>query len=143
MGTHSMTVQTDGPLTISADLASSGTGTLTIEPASVGTSIGVNATSGSTLLITPTDLGDITSQGWANFTIGRSDGTGTITLPATTYASTGNTTFAEGSSGSINLTGTQTGTGTTSFIFNGPTTLSYAGTEATTSNEAITFNSAL
>ena len=47
----------------------SGTGTLTIEPYTASATIGVDATNGSTLLLTPTDLGYIQS-GFADITIG-------------------------------------------------------------------------
>lgn len=63
MTTHNLTLQTDGTLTIAGNLTSTGTGTLTIEPSTVSDTIGVNATSGSTLLVTPTDLTHINSQG--------------------------------------------------------------------------------
>ena len=140
MGTHSLTLETDGTLSIGADLASSGTGTLTIEPATASDTIGVNETSGSTLLITPTDLGYINSQGWANLTIGNSSDSGAMTLPATIFASDGVTSFITGGSGSITVTGTQTGTGTTAFSFTGPTTIN---ANLTTANQNITFGSAV
>lgn len=82
MGSHNLTLETDGTLSIGANLASSGSGTLTIEPATASDTIGVDTTSGSTLLITPTDLSYINSQGWANFTIGNSADNGLLTADA-------------------------------------------------------------
>jgi hypothetical protein len=139
MGASSLTLETGGNLTLGGNVTSTGTGTLTIEPLTAGTSIGVGGGAGN-LSVTTADLGYISSQGWGNFTIGRSDGTGTITLPATIFASTGNTTFLESGSGNISLTGNVTGTGSTAFAFTGPTSLS--GNVAT-GNQAISFNSAV
>ena len=141
MAHNNLTLETDGALTISSNLVSTGTGLLTIEPATASNGINVDAAaSAGNIGLTSTDLGHIVSHGWANFTMGRSDETGTITVPAFTFATTGVTTVQTGSSGSIALTGSPTGTGTTSFVFNGPTTLS-ADATVTTANQGVTFSS--
>ena len=133
-----------GNITLQADSVSFGTGTvigttgnILIEPYTATTAVNViNGAFG--LALTTAELGYLSGGSYA---IGNANDTGTMTLGSASWNAP--VSFLAKSTGSIDVTGTQTGTGSATISFTGPTTLGYAGTDVTTNNEAITFNSAV
>jgi|GEM_PF-3033559 len=118
MAANNLTLQTDGALTLGGGANSiTGTGTLSILPASAGSSVGVNgATCGGscTLNITNTDLAAIHS-GFGNIVIGNSSGTGAMDVDAYTWNAP--VTFQNGSGGIKFESGT-TNSGSNALIAN-------------------------
>ncbi len=111
-------------------------GNVLIEPYTPSTSIGVAGGLGTeTLQLTSGVLGSITA---GSITIGSTNDTGAMNVGSYSWSSPVN--FVSGNSGSIDVTGTQTGTGNATLNFTGPTSLSYEGVNATSANEAIAFN---
>jgi hypothetical protein len=111
------------------------TGAVTLAPYTQGGTVGVAGGTGN-LQITGTLLGNINP---GSLTIGRNDGTGTVTLNSySTWSKV--ISFLTGGSGNIAVNGAQTATGSGTLSFTGPTTLS---ADVTTANQNITFNSAV
>ena len=81
MGVNDLTLQADSDIALNANL--SGTGALTVKPSSVGTTIGLGGGAG-TLNLSSADLTRLV-DGWSSITIGRSDGTGAITVNGATW----------------------------------------------------------
>ena len=109
MNGHNLTIQTDGLLSIGANLTpSSGTPTLTFLPSTTTDTIAVNGT-GSVLNITNADLGYIPS-GWGNIVVGTSADSGTMSV--SNYAWNTALTLNSGS-GNVNIVN---GSGNLGFI---------------------------
>ncbi len=131
-GSYNLTLTGDS-LTLGGNMT--GTGTLTIEPYSAGTALNINDGTGSGLFLTSAETGYINNAGFSGVTIGNSSDTGNVTIGATSWANP--MSFITGNSGSIIVSGNQTGSG--SLAFTGPTTLD---ADVTAANQNITFNSA-
>jgi filamentous hemagglutinin family protein len=99
-GANDITIN-GGNATISAALA--GTGTLTFSTFSGATTLGIGTSATGTFALSNTELAQIT-DGWSNIVIGRSDGTGAMTLNA--YSWNDNLTLLSGS-GVITVNGAQ------------------------------------
>jgi filamentous hemagglutinin family protein len=90
VGAHNLKIETNGTLNISGNLV--GTGTLTVAPQAVATSVGVG--SSGTLNLTEAEMLRF-SDGWNGIVIGRTDGTGAMNVAARTW--TDNVTLMTGS----------------------------------------------
>ncbi|MDP9196732.1 MAG: filamentous hemagglutinin N-terminal domain-containing protein, partial [Pseudomonadota bacterium] len=100
MGSNNLTIETTN-LAVNSGL--NGTGTLTIRPSTVSSTVGLAGGAGG-LNLTTTELGNIT-DGWSNIIIGRSDGSGNMAVNAATWNDA--LTLRSGS-GTITIAGAQT-----------------------------------
>jgi hypothetical protein len=132
MGANNLTLETDSDLLLSSNLT--GTGTLTIQSASIATSIGVGTSQTGALSLNASDLTRIV-DGWAQVQIGRNDMTGNINIGTNNWLN--KMTFL--TRGNIVINGNQTTTETSgnvmvfatlagAFINNGSATSINAGT---------------
>lgn len=103
---NNLTFITDGDLGIANTanlMIGNSTGTLRIQQASAGTTIGLGGGAG-TINLTATEISRLTGN-WANIIIGRTDGTGAVTMSTATWSDP--LTILSGS-GLISVTGVQT-----------------------------------
>ncbi|PZQ47060.1 MAG: hypothetical protein DI551_04060 [Micavibrio aeruginosavorus] len=100
-GSGSLTMIAGADVTFNANIT--GTGTITIQQASDGISMGINGGAG-VLNLSTADLTRIV-DGWGNIVLGRSTSTAAVTVAARTW--TDNVTFLAGTGG-VNITGSQT-----------------------------------
>ena len=132
LGTHNLTLQSDTLPTISA--TPTGTGVLSVLPASVGTTMGIAGGAGSLSVSTAylTSLG----TNWTSYSFGRTDSTGLMTVNANTWG--GNASFITGTGG-ITLAGTQTmpTNGNITLQTDGTLTFSPAGNTITTTGTGV------
>ncbi|PZP84768.1 MAG: hypothetical protein DI582_07880, partial [Azospirillum brasilense] len=101
MGANNLSLITNSNLALNAALT--GTGTLTIAPATAGTTIGLAGGAG-TLALTTAELANITN-GWGDIIIGSSTGSGAMAVAAATWND--NLTLRTGG-GTLTISGTQT-----------------------------------
>ncbi len=102
IGTGDLTITSDEINFTGGGNSITGSGTLTIQPAAAGVSVGVGGGAG-TLDVSDTDLAAITN-GWSDVIIGRSDGTALMTISSSTFRDP--VTFRmPGASGDITLNG--------------------------------------
>jgi len=104
VGNHDMTIITNGTVSLGATNALGGTGTLTLQQATAGTAIGLGGAAGA-LNMSTTSIARIT-DGWSLINIGRTDGSGSITM-AGSATWKDNVTINAGT-GVLNVTGAQT-----------------------------------
>jgi hypothetical protein len=132
------TLTTNADPTIAAGVT--GTGTLTLQPVSAATTMGLAGAAG-TVNLSAADLTNLGS-GWTNWLVGATMGTGTITIGARSWADP--VTFRSAAGGSIVISGAQTATAASdvTFTFTSPATVNAALdlTNATGGTQAITFN---
>lgn len=102
MGDNNLTIITDGNIALNAALT--GTATLTIEQASVGTTMGLGNSQLGDVNLTATEITRLTN-GWSELVFGRRDGTGTINVGTVTWND--NLTIQSGI-GQMNINGVQT-----------------------------------
>jgi len=114
-------------------------GTITIEAGQAATTVGIN-NAASTLDLSTTDIAAI-QNGFASITIGRTDGTGAVTIGA------GGITFndpvtirATGAGGTITTNGQITGSGNASVTIDGPGATTTLNADIVTAGNAITIS---
>ncbi|MCX7949691.1 MAG: hypothetical protein N2509_06215, partial [Treponemataceae bacterium] len=134
--TGSVTVSAGSAITITADqiaiggtLGNSGAGTITLQPAADGTSIGLNDPAG-TFNLTATELGYLTTTG--TVTIGRTTGTGAVTIGGSGNTNLSSTTYnlmIEGTSSPVSFSASTLtlGSGKTLTFSNGGNVVVAAG----------------
>jgi hypothetical protein len=134
LGSHAMTIQTDATPTLNAGITS--TGTVTVEPTTAGTTIGVAGGAG-TLQVTSGTLGNVTAD---TTIIGASTDTGLMTVAAADLSGTNYALSLLNGSGGITINGAL-GMGANTFYANtasGNLTLgSGAGVTSTAAGNAI------
>ncbi len=121
LGANSLTIVTDSNPVFASGSTINGTGALTIQQASTGTSMDV-ASSGSTLDISNSVLTSLGSN-WSSYSFGRTDSAALLTVGAKSWS--GSASFASGTGG-ITLTGAQTVNGNLSFYTGSTFALNYA-----------------
>ena len=82
MGTNTLTISTDSASVIAAGLT--GTGTLNLQANTASSAMGFGNSQPGAFQFDNADVANITN-GWSNINIGRTDGTGTITIGALTW----------------------------------------------------------
>ncbi|MBI4970896.1 MAG: hypothetical protein HZC17_03550 [Candidatus Omnitrophica bacterium] len=130
-------------LTLTADSISfsggagsvSGTGSITLQPAAAGTSIGIAGAAGTMQIPIPTALVD----GFSNIIIGRADGTGLVTVNAISFSDPV-TIRSPMAGGAIQVDGEITGTGNSSITLttDGNVTFGAAGAVNTPNDATLT-----
>jgi hypothetical protein len=138
VGAHNLTITSDGDPVVGAALA--GTGILTLEQASLATTMGVTGGAG-TLNYSAADLAAL-GAGWTSLVLGSATATGTLETGAHAWSIP--VTWRAGAGGNILISGNQTTTAASAatFTFSGPPTLSanLDTSAATGGSRAITFN---
>ena len=138
IGARNFTLTTNADPVIGS--AITGTGALTLETASVGTTLGLAGGAGAVNY----SAGDLTNlgSGWSGWNLGNTAHTGALTVAARAWSDP--VTFRAAPAGSIVISGAQTaGVGSdTIFTFNGPAIINAALdlTNATAGTKDITFN---
>ena len=82
LGANNLTISSASDAQINAPLT--GTGTITLQGSSIGTTIGVGTGQTGVLQLSNADLANITN-GWTNIVIGRTDGTGAVNVGANAW----------------------------------------------------------
>jgi hypothetical protein len=138
LGARNLTIESNADAVVGA--AVTGSGILTLMPASPGATMGVAGGAGALNF----SSADVTSLGasWSSYVFGRADQTGALTSAARTWPAP--VTWRSGAGGSITITGLQdAGVGSaTTFTFSGPANIDAALdlTNATGGTQAITFH---
>ena len=119
VGSNNLSIVTNGDIAINSGASLTGTGNLSISQSSAATTVGLAGGAG-TINLTATEIGRITN-GWANITVGRTDGSGQINMGAVTW---NDFLTVQSGSGLINVTGVQTmGANNLTFVTDGDITL--------------------
>ncbi len=100
---NNLSIITDGDLAVTNTMNGNSTGTLRIQQASAGTTIGLGGGAGI-LNLSVTEIGYIDGN-WSNIIIGRTDGTGAVTMSTAIWA---DPLTIQSGSGLINVSGVQT-----------------------------------
>ncbi|MBL3589273.1 MAG: filamentous hemagglutinin N-terminal domain-containing protein [gamma proteobacterium endosymbiont of Lamellibrachia anaximandri] len=133
-GSGAITLTGDG---ISLDGVVNGTGTLLVQPTTVGQSIGIAGGAGAFSLTTE-EIAEF-QNGFSGITIGRADGTGTITINAVTFNDP-ITLRAPVGAGAIVVDGQISGEGDASVILDGPGVSTTLNAGIVTAGNAITIS---
>jgi hypothetical protein len=137
VGANTLTLTADGiDFTGGAGTVTGAGGTLVLQPSAPGTSIGIAGAAG-TLQLTAADIA--ATDGLAQLTIGRLDGSGTTTTNAVTFTDPTLIRQPTGA-GSIVVNGQITGTGDASITLTGPGAGTILNAGITTANQNITIN---